>query len=63
MKKSEIQGTSSMGYRERRSHARSVYPTQDTSRIGTVMVKQEEDNRVRSQEERNVGMKAKIPER
>ena len=52
-----------MGYRERRSHARSVYPTQDTSRIGTVMVKQEEDNRVRSQEERNVGMKAKIPER
>ena len=29
-----------MGRRERGSHARGVYPTQDTSRIGTVRVKQ-----------------------
>ena len=30
-----------MDYRERRSHARGVYPTQYTSRMGTVKVKQE----------------------
>ena len=32
----------SMDYRERRSNARGVHPTQDTSRMGTVMVKQNE---------------------
>lgn len=30
--KTEIQGLSSIGYRERISHSRSVYPSQDTSR-------------------------------
>ena len=32
-----------MDYQERRSHARSVYPKQDTSRMWTVRVKQEEE--------------------
>ena len=32
-----------MDYRERGSHARGVYPTQDTSRMGTAMMKQEEE--------------------
>ena len=36
-------GTFSMDYRERGSHARSVYPTQDTSRVGTARVKEEEE--------------------
>ena len=31
-----------MDYRERGSHARGVYQTQYTSRMGTAMVKQEE---------------------
>ena len=31
-----------MDYRERGSHAQSVYPTQDTSRIETVRLKGEE---------------------
>ena len=31
--------TSSMDYRERGSHARGVYPTQDTSSLGTTRVK------------------------
>ena len=36
-----IQGTtSSMDYRERGSHVRGVYPTQDTSRRGTARAKQ-----------------------
>ena len=47
---------------ERGSHARGVYPTQDTSRMRTVRVKQEEEidiivnNKivVRNQEERTV---------
>ena len=30
-----------MSYRERGYHARGVYPTQDTSRMGTARVKQE----------------------
>ena len=33
----------SMDCRERGSHARGVYPTQDTSRMGTARVKQEEE--------------------
>ena len=32
-----------MNYRERGSHARGVYPTRDTSRMGTARVKQEEE--------------------
>ena len=32
-----------MAYRERESHARGVYPTQDTSSKGTTRVKQEEE--------------------
>ena len=32
----------SIDYRERGSYARSVYPTQDTSRMGTAMAKEEE---------------------
>ena len=31
-----------MDYRERRSHARDVYHTQDTSRMGIVRVRQKE---------------------
>ena len=31
------------GYRERGSHARGVYITQDISRMGTVRVKKEEE--------------------
>ena len=47
-----------MDYRERGSYARGVYPTQDTSSMGTARVKQTEkaDTRiVRNMEERNVG--------
>ena len=29
-----------MNYRERESHARGMYPTYDTSRMGTARVKQ-----------------------
>ena len=32
-----------MDYRERESHARGVYLTQYTSRMGTIMMKQEEE--------------------
>ena len=32
-----------MDYMERKSHARGVYTTQDTSRMGTLSVKQEEE--------------------
>ena len=32
-----------MDYRERRSHARGVHPTQYTSRLGTARMKQEEE--------------------
>ena len=37
-----------MGCREPRSHERGVYPTQDTSRMGTARVNQDEevDNRI-----------------
>ena len=58
-----------MDYRERGSHARGVYHTQDTPRMGTARVKQEEkkdtENNskrvVRNLEERNVGKKEKSP--
>ena len=36
-----------MECRERESHARGVYPTQDTSHIGTARVKQEEETDTR----------------
>ena len=39
----KYKGTSSMNCRERGSHARGVYPTQDTSRMGTAKVKQGEE--------------------
>ena len=32
-----------MDYRERESHARGLYPTQYTTRMGTVRMKQEEE--------------------
>ena len=36
-----------MDYREWRSHAQSVYSTQDTSHIGTVRMEQEEETDAR----------------
>ena len=56
-----------MDYVERGFHARGVYPTQHTSRMGTARVKQEEEadknnaRVVRNLEERNVGTKGKSP--
>ena len=52
-----------MDYRERGSHARGMYPTQNTLRMGTARVKQEEETNtkimrvrvVRNLGERNVG--------
>ena len=46
-----------MEYSERRSNARGLYPTQDTSHMRTARVKQEEeaDIRIRDREQRNVG--------
>ena len=51
-----------MDYRKRGSHARGVYPTQDTSYTETVRMKQEEEDRrtivkrgVRNNKGRNVG--------
>ena len=38
-KRTKYKGPSSMDCRERESHARGVYPTQDTSRMGTARVK------------------------
>ena len=40
---SKYKGPSCMDYRERGSHVRGVYPTQYTSRMGAVRVKQEEE--------------------
>ena len=59
----KYKGPSSMDNRERGSHARGVYPTQDTSALETVRVKREEeaDTRiiekgvVRNLDGRNVG--------
>ena len=42
-----------MDYRERGSHARGVYPTQYTSRMETVRVKQEEEADTRIMQESN----------
>ena len=36
-----------MNYWERGYHARGVYPTQDTSRMGTVRVKKKEEAEIR----------------
>ena len=36
-----------MGYRERGSHARGVYSTKDTSRMGTARVKYEKEGDTR----------------
>ena len=47
-----------MDYRERESHARDVYLTQHTSRMGTVRVKQEEaDTRIIEESSRKFGRK------
>ena len=55
-----------MDYLERGTHAQGVYPTQETSRMGTARVKHEEETNtrimqesVRNLEERNVGTKGK----
>ena len=57
-----------MDCRERGSHARGVYPTQDTSHMGTARVKEEEEadknnsqRVVGDMEESNVGTKGKRP--
>ena len=42
-KRPKYKGPFSMDYRERRSHARGVYPTQYTSLMGTERIKQEEE--------------------
>ena len=42
-KTKQYNGPFSMDCRERRFHARGVYPTQDTSLMRTARVKQEED--------------------
>ena len=39
----KYKGSSSKDHRERGSHARGASPTQDTSRMGTARVKQEEE--------------------
>ena len=46
-------GPASTDCRDRGSHARGVYPSQDTSRMGTATVKQEEeaDTRIIAKEE------------
>ena len=40
----KYKGPLSMDCRERGSHARGVYPTRDTLRMGTARVKQEEED-------------------
>ena len=61
----KYKGQFSMDYSDRGSHALGVYSTQYNSRMGTARVKQKEetDTRViaRTLEERNVGIKGKIP--
>ena len=39
----KYEGPFCIDFRERGSHARGVYPTQDTSRMGTARVKLEEE--------------------
>ena len=53
-----------MDCRDRGSHARGVYPTQDTSRMGTVRGKQEEEVDARiivKEEEADARIIAKVP--
>ena len=61
-------GPFSIDYRERGSHARGVHPTQYTSHMGTIRLKQEEETDTnnskriaRNLEERNLGKKGKSP--
>ena len=65
---SKYKGPSSIGYRERGSHARGVYRTQGTSRMGKARVRQNEETAgyqnnckrvVRNLDERNVETKRK----
>ena len=48
-----------MDCREQGSHARGVYPTQDTSRMGTARVKREEeaDTKIIAKEEEEIRKK------
>ena len=48
-----------MDYRERGSHAQGVYPTQYTSRMGTVRIKQKEetDTRITQESSKKSGRK------
>ena len=41
-KRPKYNGSFSIDHRERESHARGAYPTQDTSRMGTARLKYEE---------------------
>ena len=45
--------TFSMDYREQRSHARSVHPTQDTSHMGTSRAKQKEETDTKIMQKRS----------
>ena len=61
----DLYNNNSIGCRERGSHARGVYPTQDTLRMGTARVKQEEEAGTRKSkkyEKRTVGtIRGKVP--
>ena len=48
-----------MDYRERESHVRGVYPTQDNLRMGTLKAKQEEeaDTRILQESSKKSGTK------
>ena len=68
--RSKYKGPFSMDGRERRSHARGVYPTQDPSCIGTVRMKEEEETDTRIMREsskksgrKKRGTKRKIPKK
>ena len=64
--KPKYTGLFRIDYRERGFHARGLYPTQDTSSMGTARVKQEEEVDMKMQESskksgRKVGTKGKSP--
>ena len=53
-----------MDYREPRFHARGVYPTRDTSRMGTARVKEDEeaDTRIIVKSSKKSGRKRRVHE-
>ena len=59
LERPKCKGPFNMDYRERRSHARGVYLTQYTSRMGTASVKQEEeaDTRIMQENSKKFGRK------